>query len=206
MFENDEQSETRTEPSANRRRVLRAAAAGGLPLGAVGTASASSGLSTGEIEGVVGEYRDVGVVRSTFAGEQALLEAVAAEGYIDSPTVDALGVQTLGASAGPADARVGVTAREIEGEQTAALTVRKPVEGGTLVFAVRPGVDKSFAVFEPTGGEGEVIAGDLETAGCKSCVSCSGAFCPGCSKCEDTDGDGEDECFEYSTREPVYTC
>ncbi|MFB6177261.1 MAG: hypothetical protein ABEI99_08995 [Halobaculum sp.] len=182
--------------------MLRSVAAGGLSLGAVGTASASRGLSAGEIEQAVGAYRDVDAVRSVFADEQALLETVAEAGYIDAPTVDAPGVQTLGAPTGAGDARVGVTAREVDGEVAPALTVRKPVEGGWLVFAVRPAQDRSFAVYEPADGEGEVIAGDLESTGCKSCVDCTGISCPGCSTCDCI----ASSCCEYSTREPVYTC
>ena len=197
MFGSDENDRSGTE-QATRRRVLRSAAAGGLSVGAVGTASATSGLSTGEIEQRLGEYRDVNAVRARVADETALLETVAAAGYIDSPTVDALGVETLGAPAGPTDAEVGVTVQEIENEQTAALTVRKPVEGGRLVLGVRPDVDQSFAVFEPDEGDGEVIAGDVTTS--TTCVDCTGISCLGCTViC----GPAGATCT-YPTKEPKY--
>lgn len=176
--------------------MLRSVVAGGLAAGLAGTASGATEPSAVRAE--LADYRDPAGVRSAFADERTLLESVADAGYIDSPTVDALGVQTLGDPAGPADAEVGVTVQEIDGETTPALTVRKRVEGGALVVGLRPGVDRSFAVFEPDEGDDEVIAGDVTTA--TTCVDCTGISCLGCTViC----GPAGATCT-YPTKEPKY--
>lgn len=180
MFDKQSNGESDDELTTGRRRVLRSVAAGGLSVGAVGTASASAGPSPAGVRRAVSEYRDADAVRERFAAESELLAAVSAAGYIDRPTVDALGVETLGAPASPTDERVGVTAHEIDGETEPALTVRKPVEGGDLVVRIRPAADRSFAVFEPVDGEPTVVAGD-DVSTTSHCVSCSGISCAGCT-------------------------
>ncbi|MFC3956988.1 hypothetical protein [Halovivax cerinus] len=154
------------------------------------TATSTPDFTAEEAKQATRKYEDVEVLRDTIAAETELLRTVAAEGYIESATVDALGIESLGEPETDGGATVTVDPHSIEDGVTADLLVSWEVPEGTFIISVKPELDSAFAVIDTHGSE-EIV--DLykkntcpgrecdDNEECEyQCIMCTKGTCPGC--------------------------
>lgn len=185
-------TDTNSESSFNRRRVLKSAATAGAIAGIGGLASARStqNFTAAEAKEITEEYRNLDVLKASVAQESEVLESVAEAGYIEEASVDALGIETLGEPVSESDSKVIVDPHSAGGEVTADIRVAREYDDGELVVSVQPEADRSFAIFKPHGTD-EIKEVDVSGAcgGCASneecqstCQTCGAETCTGCNR------------------------
>lgn len=176
------------ESNVNRRRVLQSVATAGAAagLGGVG-AAATPEFTQEEAAEATREYRDREAVVTALSRETDLLEAVSEAGYLEEPTVDGLGVETLGEPASEEDSTVVVDPHSVDGGVTAEILLAREDADGRLVISVLPEVDKSFALYKHDGADDyeEVYVaycGDCDdNEECRrTCTMCGSETCVGC--------------------------
>lgn len=153
----------------NRRTILKNAGVGfAATAGVAGTASADS-PDVDELPRI-----DPETVRSALGDEQALLEELAADGVIETPSADELDFQPSAA-----DEDVVVADHSADGERERLLSHAAPVEDGELVVGVDPDDGAAFAIHVRDGDR--TIYGPMEMSGCY----CSDPCCciPVCACC-----------------------
>lgn len=170
----DRAENERDEATIDRRRVLASIGAAGAAIGASGAAAgATPALDEARVDAVREPYRDLETVRSVLREETDLLEAVAAAGHIAEPTVDALGVKTLGEPDSVADGHVDIGVSRTSDGLVADIRVVRERESGLVHVSVKPDRDEAFALFEPAAGESvdELYAANLcDCASNEECV------------------------------------
>lgn len=191
--------------SANRRGfMMRAAAAGAATIGASSVASASTtpgdDLPWEDVHAAVAPYRSADVVASLAEGDD-VLEEIAEDGFLEEGSAEELGLDELNpATDGQEDNSETFTAREVDGEVTPEIQIRRELEDGLLTYGILPGVGESYAAVNTFDDDEDPIVyqvGSCDcddccdcgaccscscTSGCRCCGSCTCYWCP--NKCE----------------------
>ncbi len=151
----------------NRRTILKNAGAGLAATAGVAGAANADGIDAEQLPRI-----DPDAVRTALADDPALLEELAADGVIETSSVDELDLDPS------ADDDVVVTGGT-DGERDRVLSYTASVEGGELVVGVDPEADAAFAIHQRDGDR--ITYGPAEMSGCY----CSSPCCciPVCACC-----------------------
>jgi hypothetical protein len=197
--------ETDSTSKIDRRSVLRAASAGTAAVGITGVASARSGtdnsVAPSERRAIVAEFDDVNLVQSALAERSDLLSAASDAGYLDSASVEAVGIESLGKPQSESDVQVTVDARATENGAVPEIRIASEFDDGFLQLGFRPGSSTEYAVFDEKDSDEytELRTQDL-CGGCGSNEECQyGCYCY-CGSCTYTP-----DCPD-ATADKCYTC
>lgn len=168
-----------SEQSLDRRRALAALGAGGAALGGLGVGSAAA-VPEPAPEVDVSEFKSVEAVELAVSENPDVLEELSAEGIIAEPSVEELGIKSLGEPDTPDDATVVVTAQRTPEAVEPKMMIQRERDDGFLHVDVKPESGDAFAVWSTDVGQ-QVIGCDCDD-GCECKTNCSrcnnSAQCP----------------------------
>ncbi|WP_155120739.1 hypothetical protein [Haloarcula sp. K1] len=139
--------ETASDTTINRRRVLQGIGTTGAATATSGLASANTGpeFSDEEVAAAKDGYQSLDAVKSALSEEEAMLEALAEEGVINSPSVDALGIKSLGMPNSDADMNVTIWPAKADGNTVTEITVDGELNGLFTSLRTQPNTKNAIA-------------------------------------------------------------
>lgn len=186
------------ENQIDRRSVLKSMAAGATVLaGASGLGAATTGkapVSRFERDAAVRGFESPEAMRSVLSDHEDMLETLAAEGLIESASVDALTLDPEGAVRDEGHEHV-TAVRRTDGSVTAELKFTRATDEGVLTVGVRPETGTRWALHGEFDSK-EPVVHDVSTMSCCSCCGYD-RYCCGDWFC-DTDCTCTEWCYECS--------